>query len=129
MRALQQTEPTEPPTGSTGGTGTSIYGPDYEERRLDRLRSRGLGHKRSTALREYALGLEALYRVARNEFLWRVHECVFKQPVKPLLAVYKLVHRGDDARCCDASTASASPSPEVLHVHQFCRGGGRQPGY
>jgi protein phosphatase len=69
-----------------------IYGPDYtEERHLDRLRSRGLGHKRSMALREYALGLEALDRVARNEPLWRVHECVFavlaleSEPVDPRL--------------------------------------------
>ena len=43
-----------------------IYGPDYTEaRHLDRLRERGLGHKRSLALREYALGLEALDRLAR----------------------------------------------------------------
>jgi protein phosphatase len=43
-----------------------IYGPDYTEpANLDRLRSRNLGHKRSLALREYALGLEALERVAR----------------------------------------------------------------
>ena len=39
--------------------------------------TRGLGHKRSLALREYALGLEALERFARGEPLWRVHECVF----------------------------------------------------
>ena len=37
-----------------------IYGPDHTEpANLDRLRQRGLGHKRSLALREYALGLEA----------------------------------------------------------------------
>ncbi|MBO0773337.1 MAG: polynucleotide kinase-phosphatase, partial [Actinobacteria bacterium] len=53
-----------------------IYGPDYTEPgNLERLRQRGLGHKRSLALREYALGLEALDRVARGEPLWRVHEC------------------------------------------------------
>jgi protein phosphatase len=69
-----------------------IYGPDYtEQRHLDRLRQRGLGHKRSMALREYALGLEALDRVARGEPLWRVHECVFavlaleSEPVDPRL--------------------------------------------
>ena len=39
--------------------------------------SAGLSHKRSLALREYTLGLEALDRVARGEPLWRVHECVF----------------------------------------------------
>ena len=50
-----------------------IYGPDYTEAgNLDRLRQRGLGHKRSMAQREYALGLEALDRVARDEPLWRV---------------------------------------------------------
>jgi protein phosphatase len=69
-----------------------IYGPDYAEpANLERLRARGLGHKRSLALREYALGLEALDRVARGEPLWRVHECVFavlaleSEPVDPRL--------------------------------------------
>ncbi|MBO0786677.1 MAG: polynucleotide kinase-phosphatase, partial [Actinobacteria bacterium] len=69
-----------------------IYGPDYTEPgNLERLRQRGLGHKRSLALREYALGLEALDRVARGEPLWRVHECVFavlaleSEPVDPRL--------------------------------------------
>ncbi|NUT50007.1 MAG: polynucleotide kinase-phosphatase [Saccharothrix sp.] len=69
-----------------------IYGPDYTEpANLDRLRVRGLGAKRSLAIREYALGLEALERVARDEPLWRVHECVFavlaleSEPVDPRL--------------------------------------------
>jgi protein phosphatase len=69
-----------------------IYGPDYTEpAHLARLRQRGLSHKRSLALREYALGLEALDRVARGEPLWRVHECVFavlaleSEPVDPRL--------------------------------------------
>ena len=69
-----------------------IYGPDYTEpANLARLRARGLGHKRSLALREYALGLEAIDRVARGEPLWRVHECVFavlaleSEPVDPRL--------------------------------------------
>ena len=69
-----------------------IYGPDYTEpANLQRLRPRGLGHKRSLALREYALGLEALDRVARGEPLWRVHQCVFavlaleSEPVDPRL--------------------------------------------
>jgi protein phosphatase len=69
-----------------------IYGPDYDlPDNLVRLRSRGLGHKRSMAIREYALGLEALDRVARGEPLWRVHECVFavlaleSEPVDPRL--------------------------------------------
>ncbi|HYK32293.1 MAG TPA: polynucleotide kinase-phosphatase [Streptosporangiaceae bacterium] len=69
-----------------------IYGPDYtEQANLDRLRNRGLGHKRSLAEREYALGLEALDRLARGEPLWRIHECVFavlaleSEPVDPRL--------------------------------------------
>lgn len=69
-----------------------IYGPDYtEEANLSRLRTRGLGHKRSLALREYALGLEGLARLTRGEPLWRVHECVFavlaleSEPVDPRL--------------------------------------------
>ena len=69
-----------------------IYGPDYTEpAHLARLRARQVGRKRSLALREYALGLEALDRVARGEPLWRVHECVFgvlaleSEPVDPRL--------------------------------------------
>jgi protein phosphatase len=69
-----------------------IYGPDYTEpAHLNRLRQRAVGHKRSLALREYALGLEALDRVAGGEPLWRVHECVFavlaleSEPVDPRL--------------------------------------------
>jgi protein phosphatase len=69
-----------------------IYGPDYTEpANLERLRSRGLGHKRSLAQREYALGLEALDRAAGGEPLWRVHQCVFavlaleSEPVDPRL--------------------------------------------
>jgi protein phosphatase len=69
-----------------------IYGPDYPEpANLARLRQRGLAHKRSLALREYALGLEALDRTARSEPLWRIHECVFavlaleSEPVDPRL--------------------------------------------
>ncbi|GAA0678599.1 polynucleotide kinase-phosphatase [Kitasatospora atroaurantiaca] len=67
-----------------------IYGPDYT-RYLDQLRQRFLGHKRSLALREYALGLEALDRLAAGEPLWRVHEPVFavlaleSEPVDPRL--------------------------------------------
>jgi protein phosphatase len=69
-----------------------IYGPEYtEERNLARLRKRGLGRKRSLALREFALGVEALERVVRGEPLYRVHECVFgvlaleSEPVDPRL--------------------------------------------
>ncbi|WP_181777466.1 polynucleotide kinase-phosphatase [Amycolatopsis pittospori] len=69
-----------------------IYGPDYTlPENLERLRKRGLNRKRALALREYALGLEALERLARGEPLWRVHECVFavlaleSDPVDPRL--------------------------------------------
>ena len=69
-----------------------IYGPDYTEpANLSRLLTRSLGHKRSMAQREYALGLESLERTARGEPLWRVHECVFavlaleSEPVDPRL--------------------------------------------
>ncbi|WUD72651.1 polynucleotide kinase-phosphatase [Streptomyces sp. NBC_00510] len=69
-----------------------IYGPEYTRPdQLARLRSRALGHKRSLALREYGLGLEALDRLAAGEPLWRVHEAVFavlaleSEPVDPRL--------------------------------------------
>jgi polynucleotide kinase-phosphatase len=55
-----------------------VYGPDYTvPANLARLRDRDVGHKRFLALREYALGLEALRRVTGGEPLWRVHEAVF----------------------------------------------------
>lgn len=47
-----------------------IYGPDYTES-LDVLRRRFTGRKRSLALREHALGLEALARLVEGEPLWR----------------------------------------------------------
>ncbi|MEX1046996.1 MAG: polynucleotide kinase-phosphatase [Actinomycetota bacterium] len=69
-----------------------IYGPEYTAPpNLERLRSRGLARKRSLAVREFALGVEALERFARNEPLYRVHECVFgvlaleSEPVDPRL--------------------------------------------
>ncbi len=55
-----------------------IYGPEYADpAQLDRLRGRNLGRKRSLAVREFALGVEALERFVRREPLHRVHECVF----------------------------------------------------
>lgn len=55
-----------------------IYGPEYTlPQNLERLRSRGVSHKRSLALREFALGVEALERFVSREPLSRVHECVF----------------------------------------------------
>jgi protein phosphatase len=69
-----------------------IYGPEYSvPENLERLRSRGLGTKRSLALREFALGVEALERFVRGEPLRRVHECSFgvlaleSEPVDPRL--------------------------------------------
>lgn len=69
-----------------------IYGPEYTSpEQLDRLRDRNVGHKRSLAVREYALGIEALERFVRAEPLHRVHECVFgvlaleSEPVDPRL--------------------------------------------
>jgi protein phosphatase len=67
-----------------------IYGPEYTDH-LDVLRKRGLNRKRSLALREFALGIEALERFVRHEPLRRVHECVFgvmaleSEPVDPRL--------------------------------------------
>jgi protein phosphatase len=69
-----------------------IYGPEYSvERNLTRLRSRNVSHKRALAVREFALGIEALERFTAAEPLYRVHECVFgvlaleSEPVDPRL--------------------------------------------
>ncbi|MBI5088722.1 MAG: polynucleotide kinase-phosphatase [Actinobacteria bacterium] len=69
-----------------------IYGPEYTSAaQLARLRERSLGHKRSLAVREFCLGIEALERFVRHEPLHRVHECVFgvlaleSEPVDPRL--------------------------------------------
>lgn len=69
-----------------------IYGPEYDApENLERLRPRGLGGKRSLALREFALGLEGLHRFVDGDGLYRVHECVFgvlaleSEPVDPRL--------------------------------------------
>ncbi|MGA8023207.1 MAG: polynucleotide kinase-phosphatase [Candidatus Acidiferrales bacterium] len=69
-----------------------IYGPEYLlPENLGRLRSRGVATKRSLALREFALGIEALERFVRQEPLRRVHECAFgvlaleSEPVDPRL--------------------------------------------
>ncbi|SDZ32272.1 polynucleotide kinase-phosphatase [Herbiconiux ginsengi] len=69
-----------------------IYGPDYlDPANLARLRNRDVGHKRSMALREYALGVEAVERFVADEPLWRVHQAVFgvlameSEPVDPRL--------------------------------------------
>ncbi len=69
-----------------------IYGPDYDApEHLSRLRNRNVAAKRSLAVREFALGIEALERFVRREPLRRVHECVFgvlaleSEPVDPRL--------------------------------------------
>ena len=69
-----------------------IYGPEYTlPEHIGRLRARGLNRKRALALREFALGIEALERFVRGEPLRRVHECVFgvlaleTEPVDPRL--------------------------------------------
>lgn len=69
-----------------------IYGAEYTlPSSLERLRDRGLSGKRGLALREFALGLEALHRFVDGEPLRRVHECVFgvlaleSEPVDPRL--------------------------------------------
>ena len=69
-----------------------IYGPEYMlENNLERLKNRSLSSKRSLALNEFALGVEALERFSKNEPLYKVHECVFgilaleSEPVDPRL--------------------------------------------
>jgi protein phosphatase len=69
-----------------------IYGAEYTlPEHLERLRARAVGAKRSLAIREYALGLEALHRFVEREPLYRVHECAFavlaleSEPVDPRL--------------------------------------------
>lgn len=67
-----------------------IYGPEYTvEPNMQRLKNRGLSGKGSLALREFALGVEALERFVNQEPLRKVHECVFgvlvleSEPVDP----------------------------------------------
>lgn len=69
-----------------------IYGPEYDApANLERLKKRGLGGKRALALREFALGVEALERFVAHKPLRRVHECVFailaleSEPIDPRL--------------------------------------------
>lgn len=69
-----------------------IYGLEYTApKNIERLRRRGLSRKRSLALREFALGIEALNRFTTYEPLRRVHECIFgilaleSEPIDPRL--------------------------------------------
>jgi protein phosphatase len=69
-----------------------IYGIDYDAPgTIELLRDRDLRRKRQMALREFALGMEALERFVHGEPLYRVHEAVFgvlaieSEPVDPRL--------------------------------------------
>jgi protein phosphatase len=69
-----------------------IYGPEYRQpENLSRLRRRGLMRKRSLAIAEFTLGIEAMERFLRGDGPRRVHECVFgilaleSEPVDPRL--------------------------------------------
>jgi protein phosphatase len=69
-----------------------IYGPEYTDpTQIERLRDRGLARKRALAIKEFALGVEAIERLVRNEPLYRIHECVFgvlaleSEPIDPRL--------------------------------------------
>ncbi len=69
-----------------------IYGPEYlRPENLARLRERSVAGKRSLALKEFALGIEALERFVQQQPLRRVHECVFailaleSEPIDPRL--------------------------------------------
>jgi protein phosphatase len=69
-----------------------IYGPEYDApEHIARLRERGVAGKRNLALREFALGHEALRRFVQRDPLRRVHECVFgvlaleSEPIDPRL--------------------------------------------
>jgi len=55
-----------------------IYGPEYDlPENIVRLKNRGLSRKQSLAIREFALGIEALERFVAQEPLRRIHESVF----------------------------------------------------
>jgi protein phosphatase len=55
-----------------------IYGPEYDlPENIARLKNRALSKKQSLALREFALGVEALERFVKKEPLRRIHESVF----------------------------------------------------
>ncbi|MDE6657010.1 MAG: polynucleotide kinase-phosphatase, partial [Oscillospiraceae bacterium] len=69
-----------------------IYGAEYlNPEYLARLKKRSLNKKRSLALKEFSLGMEALHRFVNKEPLYKVHECVFgvlafeSEPVDPRL--------------------------------------------
>lgn len=53
-----------------------IYGAEYLEN-IEKFKQRNLAPKRKRALREFALGLEALELFVNGEPLRKIHECVF----------------------------------------------------
>lgn len=69
-----------------------IYGPEYTApKHMQGLKKRGLKRKRSLAVREFALGIEALERFVAQRPLRDIHRCVFgvlaleSEPVDPRL--------------------------------------------
>ena len=55
-----------------------IYGPEYDSaENIERLKKRSIHRKQSLAIREFALGMEALERFVSKEPLRKVHESVF----------------------------------------------------
>lgn len=69
-----------------------IYGVNYNQAdQLERLRQRSVNKKRSLAIKEFALGMEALNRFVDNKPLYQIHECTFgvlaleSDPVDPRL--------------------------------------------
>ena len=69
-----------------------IYGPDYTRPdQLERLKKRSTRGKSMLAIREFALGIEALERFVRRSPLREVHKAVFgvlaleSEPMDPRL--------------------------------------------
>lgn len=69
-----------------------IYGPEYTDpRNIDRLRRRATGFKQRLALREFALGIDALEKFTQDAPLREVHRRVFSilaletEPIDPRL--------------------------------------------
>jgi len=69
-----------------------IYGAEYTfDNNLNRLKKRGLSSKRALALKEFALGVQAIEHFVAREPLRKVHQCVFgllaleSEPVDPRL--------------------------------------------
>ncbi|CAN5922310.1 hypothetical protein BH23ACT10_BH23ACT10_11320 [soil metagenome] len=117
-----------------------IYGIDYDApEALAMLRARNLRHKRAMAIREFALGVEALTRFVQREPLHRVHEAVFgvlaieSEPVDPRLRPGPQVAPGTArplARACVASLSSkvAIPrAPWCTAVSSTTTSGSRSP--